>query len=87
MSMFDVDPTLSRSQRLLISDDDEDEKVEFRRFHRRSPVSFSPSSSPYLKNLLSVALLIASAASLQFVIFLDLNRSVDASQSLTLLDI
>lgn len=86
--MFDVDPTLSRSQRLLISDDDEDEKVEFRRFHHRSPVSFSPSSSsPYLKNLLSVALPVASAASLQFVIFLDLNRSVDASQSLTLLDI
>jgi hypothetical protein len=72
VSMFDVDSTLSRSQRLLISDDDEDVKVEFRRF----PVSFSP----YLDNSLSVASpdVIHSP---QFVILLDFNRSVCSSQS------
>lgn len=85
--MFDVDPTLSRSRRLLISDDEENEKVDIRRFYRRSPVSFSPTSTPYLKNLQSAALPTISAASLQFVIFLDFNRLVDASHSLTLLDI
>jgi hypothetical protein len=96
--MFDVDPTFPRSQRFLISNNDDyeeesddDVKVEFssvRKSHLQFLIRCSLSSSPYLNNSLSVAAPNYLAVnSLQFVIFLDFNRSVDSSQSQMLLDI
>jgi hypothetical protein len=87
--MFDVDPTVFRSQQFLISNEknsDDDVKVEFRSV-RKSLLRFLISCSPCLNDSLSAALPITLANLLQFVIFLDFNRSVDSSQSPTLLDI
>jgi hypothetical protein len=95
--MFDVDPTMSHSQQFpMISTDDEDDdeaKVEFSSCVRNNNphlsyvlISCSPSSSLFTLNSPSVTSPFPSRmmSSLQFVIFLDLARSVDSSQSLML---
>lgn len=90
LMMFDVEPTFPRSQQLMISNDendDDDRKVEFSSVRLRFLSSSNPSPTLYLKYSPSVASPTILVNSLQFVIFLDFNRSVDASQSPTLLDI
>lgn len=94
MMMFDVDQFVSHSQRFSMistSDDSDDVEVERSSFVKKAShltstqTLSSPNSSCYFINSLSIAVTLQDPKKCppKFVIFLDLNRSVYSSQSLS----